>query len=70
MVAPIAQGGDFARYAGFSSSLSGSGTKTQGVILVNQVRMLDIETRQSKKIVTAPQFVVDDALARLQTILD
>lgn len=70
MVAPISQGGDFARYAGFASPLNGSGTKTQGVILVNQIRMLDLETRQAKKVEVAPQFVVDDALARLQTILD
>lgn len=70
MVAPISQGGDFARYAGFASPLGGSGTETQGVVLVNQIRMLDLETRQAKKIEVAPQFVVDDALARLQAILD
>ena len=70
MVAPISQGGNFARYAGFASQLAGSGTETQGVVLVNQIRMLDLETRQAKKIEVAPQFVVDDALARLQAILD
>ena len=70
MIAPISQGGDFARYAGFASSLSGSGTKTQGVVLVNQIRMLDLEARQAKKVEVAPKFVVDDALSRLQTILD
>ena len=70
MVAPISQGGNFARYAGFASSLNGSGTQTQGVILVNQIRMLDLEARQAKKIEVAPQFVIEDALARLQAILD
>lgn len=70
MVAPISQGGNTARYAGFASSLDGAGTKTQGVVLVNHIRMLDLETRQARKIETAPSFVVDDALARLQTILD
>lgn len=34
LVAPITQGGDFARYAGFAVTLSGTGCKTQGVALV------------------------------------
>ena len=70
MVAPISQGGDFARYAGFATSLSGSGTRTLGVALVNQIRMLDLEARNAGKIETAPLFVIDDAMARLQAILD
>lgn len=70
LIAPITQGGDFARHAGFAVQLSGSGTKTQGVALVNQVRMLDLEERGAKKVETAPDFVVEDALARLQAILD
>jgi mRNA interferase ChpB len=70
LVAPITQGGDFARYAGFAVPLSGSGTETQGVVLINMVRTLDLATRQAKKIEVAPDFVVDDALARLRAILD
>jgi len=70
LVAPITQGGDFARHAGFAVPLSGSGTKTQGVALVNQIRMLDLEERGAKKIEVAPNFVIEDALARLQAILD
>lgn len=70
LVAPITQGGDFARHAGFAVTLSGAGTKTQGAALVNQSRMLDLEARGAKKVEAAPDFVVDDALARLQAILD
>ena len=70
LVAPITQGGDFARHAGFAVPLSGSGTKTQGVALVNQTRVLDLEERAAKKVETAPDFVIDDALARLQAILE
>lgn len=70
LVAPITQGGDFARHAGFAASLTGSGTKTQGVALVNQVRMLDLESRGAKRVETAPEFVVEDALARLRAITD
>ncbi|MBG6223416.1 mRNA interferase ChpB [Janthinobacterium sp. CG_23.4] len=70
LVAPITQGGDFARHAGFAASLSGAGTKTQGVALVNQIRMLDLDARKAKRVETAPEFVVDDALARLRAITD
>jgi mRNA interferase ChpB len=70
LVAPISQGGDFARHAGFAASLTGAGTKTQGVALVNQVRMLDLEARRAKRVETAPESVVDDALARLRAITD
>ena len=70
LVAPITQGGDFARHAGFAASLTGTGTKTQGVALVNQIRMLDLEARNAKRIETAPEYVVEDALARLRAITD
>lgn len=70
LIAPITQGGDYARHAGFAVALSGAGTKTQGVALVNQVRMLDLEERGAKKIEAAPDFVIEDALARLQAIMD
>jgi mRNA interferase ChpB len=70
MIAPITQGGDFARHAGFAVPLTGAGTKTQGIALVNQIRMMDLEQRGAKKIETAPDFVIEDALARLQAILD
>ena len=50
LVAPITQGGDFSRYAGFAVTLSGSGSKTQGVALVNKIRMLDLVARKAKKL--------------------
>jgi len=70
LVAPITQGGDFARFAGFAVPLSGSGTDAQGGALVNMVRTLDLEARGARKIERAPMEVVEDALARLQTILE
>ncbi len=66
LVAPIIQGGDFARFAGFAVPLSGSGSKTQGVALVNQV----LEARAAKKIETVADVVIQDALGRLQAILE
>lgn len=69
LVAPISQGGDHARYAGFAVTLTGSGCKTQGVVLVNKIRMLDLAARQAKKIERAPVMVIDDALSRIEAML-
>lgn len=70
LVAPITQGGDFARHAGFAAPLGGAGTKTQGVVLVNQIRMLDLEARKARRVETVPEFVIEDVLARLRAITD
>lgn len=70
LVAPITQGGDHARYAGFAVSLTGTGCKTQGVALVNKVRMLDLAARKARKVERVPQEVIDDALGRLVALLD
>ena len=69
LVAPISQGGDYARYAGFAVPLTGSGCKTQGVALVNKIRMLDLAARQAKKIERAPSMVIEDALSRIEAML-
>ena len=69
LVAPISQGGDHARYAGFAVNLTGSGCKTQGVALVNKIRMLDLTARQAKKIERAPPMVLEDALSRIEAML-
>lgn len=70
LVAPITQGVNFARFAGFAVPLSGAGVETQGVVLVNMVRTMDLEARGARKIERAPLEVVEDALARLQTVLE
>lgn len=70
LVAPITQGGSFARERGFAITLMGCGTETQGVVMVNGVRMLDLEARKAKKVESAPQAIVDDVLARLVAILE
>jgi mRNA interferase ChpB len=69
LIAPITQGGDFARYAGFAVTLTGTGCKTQGVALVNKIRMLDLAARKARKIERAPQEVIDDAIGRLVALL-
>jgi mRNA interferase ChpB len=70
LVAPITQGGDFSRYQGFAVTLSGTGCKTQGVALVNKIRMLDLAARKARKLERAPKIVIEDALARLLALLE
>jgi mRNA interferase ChpB len=70
LVAPITQGGQFARENGFTVSLLGTGGAIQGVVLCNQVRMLDFKQRGSKMIESAPAEVVEDALARVSALLE
>lgn len=70
LVAPITQGGDFARFAGFAVTLTGTGCRTQGVALVNKVRMLDLVARGARKIEQVPKAVMDDAIGRLTALLE
>lgn len=70
LVAPITQGGDFSRYAGFAVSLTGTGCKTQGVALINKIRMLDLSARRARKVERVPQEVIDEALGRLTALLE
>ncbi|MBC5766581.1 type II toxin-antitoxin system ChpB family toxin [Ramlibacter sp. GTP1] len=70
LVAPITQGADFARYAGFAVSLTGTGCRTQGVALVNKIRMLDLQARQAKRVERVPDGVVEEALGRLLTLFE
>lgn len=70
LVAPITQGGDFSRFAGFAVSLTGTGCKTQGVALVNKIRMMDLTARKAKKIERVPPEVIDDAMGRLMTLFE
>ncbi|RCK54196.1 hypothetical protein TH25_02430 [Thalassospira profundimaris] len=70
IIVPITQGGGFARETGFAVSLSGTGSETQGVVMCNQVRTLDIKSRNGRYIETLPDFIVDDVQARLIAIFE
>ncbi|HEX7075509.1 MAG TPA: type II toxin-antitoxin system ChpB family toxin [Hyphomicrobiaceae bacterium] len=70
LVAPIAQGGNFSRVAGFTVSLAAAGTDTQGVVLVNAVRSMDLQERGGKRIEKAPDFIVDEVLGKLAAIIE
>lgn len=68
VVLPITTGGSFARTAGFAVPLTGAGTQTTGVVRCDQPRALDLQARGGRKIERAPQFIIDEVLARLAPI--
>lgn len=70
LVAPITQGASLERVRGWTITLMGSGTVTQGVVIINQARFVDFAARGAKYIESAPQAVMDEALSRLQAALD
>ncbi|MCV2533308.1 type II toxin-antitoxin system PemK/MazF family toxin [Enterobacter wuhouensis] len=69
IVVPVTSGGNFARAAGFTVSLDGAGTKTMGVIRCDQPRTIDMKARNGKRLERIPDAVVNEVLARLETIL-
>jgi mRNA interferase ChpB len=70
LVCPITQGGNQSRFAGFAVTLMGSGTKTQGIVMCNQPRTVDFASRKGKFIELAPEDVVSEVLARIQTLIE
>ncbi len=69
VVLPVTSGGNFARMAGFAVTLMGTGLQTTGIIRCDQPRAIDMKARQGRRIEKAPDYIVDDVLARLATIL-
>ena len=49
VVLPITSRGDFARTAGFAVPLTGTGTKTTGVVRCDQPRALDLGARHRRE---------------------
>ena len=70
LVAAITQGGNIERVRGWAVTLMGSGTETQGAVILSQCRMVDMSERSAKRIESAPSFIVEEALAKLQAALD
>jgi len=70
LICPVTQGGNQARFAGFAVSLMNTGTETQGVVMCNQPRTIDYAARAARFVEDVPDHVVDEVLARLQTLLE
>ncbi len=70
LVAPITQGGQASRETGFSVTLMGTGTRTQGVILCDQTRTIDARARKYRRLERAPAHVVHEAIDAVRAILE
>lgn len=70
VVVPITTVGNFARTAGYAVTLMGAGTSTTGVARCDQLKALDLRARGAKRIERAPDFVLDEVLARIATLLE
>jgi len=70
VVVPITGGGQCARTAGFTVSLSGAGTRTTGVVRCDQPRAVDLAARHGKRLENIPQEIMEEVLARLAPIFD
>ena len=70
VICPITQGGNQARFAGFAVTLMATGAQTQGVVMCNQPRTVDLLARQSQFIEVLPNEVIDEVLAKLQAIFE
>ena len=55
---------------GFTATLMGLGTDTQGIVLVSGVKMMDLVARKATKIESAPIALVDEALAILESMIE
>ena len=69
LVAPVTLGGNASRNAGFAVSLANAGTRTQGVIQCEQLRTIDFRKRSATFVERAPRIVVDEVLARAETLV-
>lgn len=71
LVAPISMGGDSTRYAGFAVPISEYfGTSSQAVVLCNQIFTVDLAARDAIFDAVLPVEVVNDVLARIQSLID
>ena len=70
VICPISQGALQSRFAGFAASLMGTGTLTQGVVMCNQPRTVDLVARRARNVEAVPPHVIDDVLARMAVLID
>ena len=70
MIVPITSGGRFAHMAGFAVPLTGTGTKTTGIVRCDQPRALDISARDGRKVESVPEAIIDEVLAKLIPIFE
>ena len=69
LVAAVTQGGNLDRVRGWTVPLMGSGTETQGVVVLSQCRMLDLGVRAPKRIESVPAAILEEVLAKFRAVI-
>lgn len=70
LACPVTRGGAYARGQAWTVALTGAGLVTDGVVLCNQVRTVDLKARRAQFIETVPPELVAEVLARVATLID
>jgi mRNA interferase ChpB len=70
LACPVTRGGAFARGLAWTVALQGAGLTTDGVVLCNQVRTVDLTARRAQFVEAAPANLVADVLARVATLIE
>ena len=70
VICPITQGGQQSRYTGFAVTLMGTGAETQGVVMCNQPRAIDMSARNGRFVEEVSDELSDEVMARLQPIFE
>ena len=70
LACPVTRGGAFARGKAWAVPLVGLSLVTDGVVLCNQVRTLDWQSRRAALIEPAPAELVADVIARVAALLE
>lgn len=68
LVCPITSGGAAARDRGFAVPISGG--RTNGVVLCNQMRTLDLKARGAKRVEAGDGVVLNEVLWKLQALVE
>jgi mRNA interferase ChpB len=69
LVAPITLGGNLSRNTGFAVSLTAAGTRTQGIVQSEQLRTIDYRQRRATFVERAPLHIINEVLARAETLV-
>lgn len=68
VICPITSGGDFARRIGFAVPVTG--IEITGVVRCDQPRVLDLGSRNARKVDTLPASIMEEVLAKLAPIFE
>jgi mRNA interferase ChpB len=70
LACPVTRGDAFARGHAWTVALAGAGLVTDGVVLCNQMRTVDLKACRAQFIEAVPPELVADVLARVATLIE